>query len=119
MSRVAFRGWLVADYIYDEQGEAQGFRLGSFLYRMDGKPVGRVSAERVYRLDGEYVGELFKSMVVERPVGRRRQLPTVAPPPPAPPPQGNVSRVRTSYGFPDAFHRLDEPREADAPQSEG
>lgn len=96
----------MADYIYDEQGAAQGFRLGQFLYQMNGAPVGRVSAERVYRLDGEYVGEMFKSMVVEKPTGARRRLPPVSPPPAAPPPQATGSRIRAGNSFPDVFHRL-------------
>ncbi len=76
------------------------------MYRMDGRPVGRVSAERVYDLSGQYVGELFKGMVVEKPVGVRTKLPPVATPPNMQQPPGSVSRVRTSYGYPDVFHRL-------------
>ncbi len=111
----------MADYIYNERGEAQGFRQGYFLYRLDGKPVGRVSAERVYGLDGEYVGELFKNMVVEKPVRARRRLPPVPAPPDTKPLAGHVSRVRTSYGFQDVFHRLSaETREpAAASHAEG
>ena len=97
----------MADYIYNLQGEPQGFRLGSFLYKLDGKAVGRVSAERVYRLDGEYVGELFKNMVVKKPVGVRRALPPIAPPPDAQPSAGSSSRVSTDYGYPDVFDRLE------------
>jgi hypothetical protein len=96
----------MADYIYNEQGEAHGFQLGYYLYQMDGTAVGRVSAERVYRFDGEYVGELFKNMVVEKPAGVRRKLPPIAPPAPADRRARPDARVQISYGYPDVFHRL-------------
>jgi hypothetical protein len=96
----------MADYIYNEAGEAQGFQLGYFLYQLDGTAVGRVSAERVYRFDGGYVGELFKNMVVEKPAGVRRKLPPIAPPAPADPLARPFARVRASYGYPDVFYRL-------------
>ena len=96
----------MADYIFNEEGRAQGFRLGPYLYDLAGKAVGRVSAERVYKLDGQYVGELFKNMVVEKPTGVRRSLPPVPYPGDANPPPADARRSTSSYGYPNVFGRL-------------
>jgi hypothetical protein len=67
----------MADFIYNAEGRAQGFRLGSNIYALDGTPVGRVWAERAYRFDGSYVGALFKNMVVDKPSVSKRNLPSL------------------------------------------
>lgn len=96
----------MADYIFNSDGRAQGFRVGPYLYDLSGKAVGRVSAERVYKLSGEYVGELFKNMVVEKPTGVRRNLPAIAYPGDADPPPADTSRGAGDHSFPDVFERL-------------
>ena len=102
----------MADYIYNQEGRAQGFRVGPYLYDLSGKAVGRVSAERVYRLDGTYVGELLKNMVVEKPTGARRNLPPIDYPGDANPPPADTSRGSSAHGFPDVFNRLIDPGSA-------
>ena len=97
----------MADYIFNGDGAAQGFRLGPYLYNLAGKAVGRVSAERVYKLSGEYVGELFKNMVVEKPTGARRNLPPVPYPGDADPPPADTSRGAGDHNFPAVFQRLE------------
>ena len=77
----------MCDFIYNAEGLIQGFRLGNYLCDMTGREVGRVSAERVYRFDGSYVGEMFRNMVVEKPVGARPNLPPVSRPADAEPRQ--------------------------------
>jgi hypothetical protein len=96
----------VSEFIYNAEGLVQGFRLGNYLYDLGGRAVGRVSAERVYRLDGAYVGEMFRNMVVEKPVGPRPSLPPVDDPADVEPPSVDTSRGAGSQGFPDIFHRL-------------
>lgn len=96
----------MSDFIYDGQGTIQAFRIGDFLYDMSGKAIGRVSAERVYRFDGSYVGEMFRNMVVDKPVGARRNLPSVGRPGDVKPPSLDTSRGSGSLGFPDVFQRL-------------
>jgi len=96
----------MSDFIYNAEGLIQGFRLGDYLYDMGGRAVGRVSAERVYRFDGSYVGEMFRNMVVEKPVGARPNLPPVNRPADAEPPSLDASRGAGSQGFPDVFQRL-------------
>jgi hypothetical protein len=96
----------MSDFIYSDRGEVQGFRIGHYLYDMRGRAVGRVSAERVYRLDGLYVGEMFRNMVLEKPVGARRNLPPVARPRDVTPPSLDSGIGADSQGFPDVFHRL-------------
>lgn len=96
----------MSDFIYNGQGGTQAFRIGDYLYDMRGKAVGRISAERVYRLDGSYVGEMFRNMVVEKPVGVRRNLPPVSVPGDVKPPSADTSRGGGNLGFPDAFQRL-------------
>ena len=96
----------MSDFIYNEQGGTQAFRIGDHLYDMRGKAVGRISAERVYRLNGSYVGELFRNMVVEKPVGVRPSLPPISVPGDVEPPSADTSRGGGSLGFPDVFQRL-------------
>jgi hypothetical protein len=96
----------MADFIFNREGRAQGFRLGDLIYDLDGKAVGRISAERVYKLDGSYVGELFKNMVVEKPVGPRRNLAPVNYPGDAKPPASYTNRVPLPYTYADVFHLL-------------
>jgi len=96
----------MSDFIYNGAGAVQAFRIGDYLYDMSGKAVGRISAERVYRLDGSYVGEMFRNMVVDKPVGARRSLPPVSRPRDVTPPAVDTSRGGGSLGFPDVFERL-------------
>ncbi len=100
----------MSDFIFSDAGDAQGFRIGDFVYDMGGKAIGRVSAERVYRLDGSYVGEIFRNMVVTKPVGARRNLPPVSRPADVDPPVIDTSRGGHSAGYPDVFQRLVEDR---------
>lgn len=94
-------------YVYHVEGYAQGFTLGKYVYDMRGKAVGWVSADRVYRLDGLYVGELFKGMVVEKPVGVRTNLLPILYPGDAEPPSGGAGRrMPMDYGYPDVFYLL-------------
>jgi hypothetical protein len=95
----------MSDFIFNAAGGVQGFRIGDFLYDMAGRASGRVSAERVYRLDGSYVGEMFRNMVVAKPVGVRRDLPPVARPRDVVPPALDTSRGGDS-GYPDVFQHL-------------
>jgi hypothetical protein len=99
----------MSDFIYSDRGVPQGFRIGDYLYDMDGRAIGRVSAERVYRLDGTYVGEMFRNMVLEKPVGARRNLPPVGRPRDVAPPSLDSSIGGDSQGFPDVFDRLLDP----------
>ncbi len=96
----------MSDFIYNAGGDPQAFRIGNFVYDMQGKAIGRVSAERVYRLDGSYVGEMFKNMIVEKPVGARPALPPVAYPGDVAPPSLDTSRVGVAHEFSDVLHRL-------------
>lgn len=96
----------MSDFIFDAKGGIQGFRIGDFLYAVGGRAIGRVSAERVYRLDGSYVGEMFRNMVVARPVGIRRNLPPIGRPADRKPPSPDASRGGDSAGYADVFHRL-------------
>lgn len=98
----------MSEFIYNGEGLIQGFRLGNYLYDLDGRAVGRVSAERAYRLDGSYVGEVYRNMVVEKPVGARPRLPSLAYPGDVEPPPLDTSRGAGSQGFPDVFQRLAE-----------
>lgn len=107
----------MSDFIYDMEGRAQGFRIGNFLYDRTGHAVGQVSAERVYRLDGTYVGEMFRNMVVEKPVGARPNLRPVLPPRNVEPPMSDSSRGTGGHGFPDVFQRLVGPRAPTRPGS--
>lgn len=96
----------MADFIYNQEGHAQGFRVGSVIYDLGGRAVGRVWAERAYRFDGSYVGVLYKNMVVDKPIVSRRNLPPISAPPnvasvPDPDPRRPIN-----HGFEDVFHLL-------------
>lgn len=103
-------------YVYHVEGHPQGFTLGNYVYDLNGKAVGWVSADRVYRLDGLYVGELFKGMIVEKPVGVRTNVAPIHYPGDAVSPGGAGRRLAMDYGYPDVFHMLvaTEPLGADA-----
>lgn len=96
----------MADFIYNADGQAQGFRLGSNIYALDGTPVGRVWAERAYKFDGSYVGALFKNMVVDKPSVSKRNLPSVPRPAAIDPAIGAETRRPINLEFPDVFHLL-------------
>jgi hypothetical protein len=102
----------MADFIYNADGRAQGFRVGSNIYALDGTAVGRVWAERAYRFDGSYVGALFKNMVVDKPSVSKRNLPPVRRPADIDPAIAAETRRPVSHDFPDVFHLLlDQPEE--------
>jgi hypothetical protein len=96
-------------YVYSTGGEPVGFLHELFIYDLKGDPLGRILGSRVHRIDGTYVGEWFKEMVVQRPTGRPRAIPPIAPPPARPSPGLSFSRRGViHYGYPDAFHLLAE-----------
>ena len=111
----------MADFIYNAEGRAQGFRLGSNIYALDGTPVGRVWAERAYRFDGSYVGALFKNMVVDKPSVSKRNLPSLPRPAAVEPAISGEMRRPVILEFPDVFHllldRSDEEYEEIAPDA--
>src|SRR5688572_24449933 len=95
----------MANFIFNEDGDAVGFWDGDFVFKLDGAPVGQLNGPSVHRLNGEYVGELYEDMIVDRfsqDLGsiEPAQAPRAAPQ--APP----VNRGMMSYGFPDAFDQL-------------
>lgn len=97
-------------YIYQTDGEPVGFRFGDFIHDLEGYPLGRVVGTHVHKFDGSYVGELFKEMVVDKPIVRRRDAaPAAAPPKLASPGRTCRRRGLVNYGFRDVFHLLFEP----------
>ena len=67
-------------YVFSTAGEAVGFVYESFIYDLEGSPLGRILGSRVHRLDGSYVGEWFHDMVVDKRVGYRRPIASIAAP---------------------------------------
>ena len=96
----------MADFIYNSEGRAQGFRVGSHIYALNGTAIGRVWAERAYRFDGTYVGVLFKNMVVDKPTASRRSLPPISAPPRMASPGSADIRRAINLEYPDVFHLL-------------
>jgi hypothetical protein len=107
----------VADFIFDSQGRAQGFRLGSYLYTLSGKAVGRVIAERAFDLDGRYVGAVYRNMVVDKPGYIPRDLGPVAYPGDVVPPQRPDFRNSPGHDYQDMFPRLLAPLNGVAPRN--
>ncbi len=99
----------MADFIFDAEGRAQGFRWGSYLYTLGGKAVGRVIAERAFDLDGRYVGAVYRNMVVDKPGYVPRDLGPVAYPGDVDPPQPPDFRHSPGHDYQDMFHRLVAP----------
>jgi len=57
----------MADWLYDEDGDASAFRIGDVIYNTSGAPVGRVANETgVFDLQGRYVGELEGDRVISK-----------------------------------------------------
>jgi hypothetical protein len=96
----------MADFIYNPDGDPQGFRLSNHVYDLAGTPLGRVWAEKVYDLHGQYVGALVNNMVVDKPFVSRRALQPVMLPTHAPPPSGAERRRPVGTSYPDVFHLL-------------
>ncbi len=99
----------MADFIFDAEGRAQGFRWGSYLYTLGGKAVGRVIAERAFDLNGHYVGAVYQNMVVDKPGYIPRDLGPVAYPGDVVPPQPPDFRRSAGHDYQDMFHRLVAP----------
>lgn len=97
-------------YIYQTDGHPVGFQFSASIHDLDGNPLGRILGTHVYRFDGTYVGELFKAMVVDKPVPRRRDVPPMAAPAKLAGPGPSFSRRGlVNYGYRDVFHLLFEP----------
>lgn len=95
----------MANFIYNEDGDAVGFWDENIIYKLDGKPVAQLNGPSVHKLDGSYVGELYEDMVVDRfsqDLGAIEPIVTV-PRSPVPHP---ANRGMMSYGFPDVFDLL-------------
>jgi hypothetical protein len=94
-------------YVYSTRGEPVGFVFETTIYDLEGLPLGRILGSRVHRFDGSYVGEWFKDMVVRRPEGRPRTIPSAAAPARRAPPGATANRrAVVDYGYPDVFHLL-------------
>lgn len=95
----------MANFIYNEDGDAVGFWDENVIYKLDGTPVGQLNGPSVHKLDGSYVGELYEDMVVDRfsqdlgaidPVFATKRAGVPLP----------ANRGMMSYGFPDVFDQL-------------
>jgi len=95
----------MANFIYNEDGDAVGFHDDAFIYKLDGAAVGQLNGPSVHKLDGSYIGELYEDMIVDR---FSQDLGAIEP---ATPPRGSpvpmpANRGMMSYGFPDVFDLL-------------
>ena len=95
----------MANFIYNEDGDAVGFHDEAHIFKLDGTPIGILNGPSVHKLDGSYIGELYEDMVVDRfsqdlgaidPSTPARHAPTPTP----------ANRGMMSYGFPDVFDQL-------------
>ncbi|WP_205786383.1 4-fold beta flower protein [Burkholderia sp. Ac-20344] len=59
----------MAQYLYDQRGNAVGFIRGKFIHDMRGNAIGQIHGTHVHKLSGPYVGELYKDMVANRHMG--------------------------------------------------
>lgn len=95
----------MANFIYNEDGDAVGFWDENVIYKLDGTPVGQLNGPSVHKLDGSYIGELYEDMIVDRfsqdlgaidplNAAKRGAVPLPA------------NRGMMSYGFPDVFDQL-------------
>jgi hypothetical protein len=97
----------MAMYVYQTDGYPVGFRFSNCIHDLCGRPLGRILGTHVYRFDGSYIGELFKDMVVAKPVAHARPIQPAAPPAPVPGPGASYRRRGlVDYGFRDVFHLL-------------
>ncbi len=95
----------MTQFIYDENGNAVGFRLNPYIFDINGDPVGQIIGTHVFDLSGKYAGEFYKDMIVDR----NMNLGNVS----AQKPPGNVgssgnpgNRGAVNYGYPDVFYKL-------------
>ncbi len=97
----------MAMYVYSTDGEPVGFVFEMNVYDLDGTPLARIVGSRVHRFDGTYVGEWYKDMIVRRPQGRARIIPSVDAPPRRPAAALSYRlRAVVDYGFADVFPLL-------------
>lgn len=105
-------------YLYRTDGRPAGFRFNQSIHDLDGAPLARVFGTHVHRFDGSYIGELFKEMIVDKPVPSARSLPPIAPPPPARSPGMTCPRRGiVDYGFADLFPLLFSERGGEIPEA--
>jgi hypothetical protein len=100
----------MADFIYNADGDAQGFRLSNHVYDLAGVPLGRVWAEKVYAFDGQYVGAIVNKMVVDKPAVSRKGLQPAPRPAHTLPASSAESRRPVGTCYPDVFHLLSTSR---------
>ena len=95
-------------YLYDASGTPAGFIRGAFIHDMTGAPIGQLHGTHVYRLNGRYVGELYRDMVVDKYLGRLKEIGT--PRDPGNPGMPTVPRGRgvITIPFRDVFAELHE-----------
>ena len=95
----------MANFIYNEDGDAVGFHDDAVIYKLDGTPVGQLNGPSVHKLDGQYIGELYEDMIVDRFSQDLGAIDPVKAQPSAPVPLP-ANRGMMSYGFPDVFDQL-------------
>jgi len=95
-------------YIFDATGRPVGFIRGNFIHDMHGNAVGQLRESHVYRMSGAYVGELYKQMVVDKHLGRLRDIGTPADPGNPGRPSHPGDRGVIDVGYTDLFEKLTE-----------
>ncbi len=85
-----------------------GFIRGSFIHDMHGNAVGQLRESHVYRMSGAYVGELHRQMVVDKHLGRLRDIGTPADPGNPGRPSHPGDRGAINVGYTDLFEKLTE-----------
>jgi hypothetical protein len=95
----------MANFIYNEDGDAVGFWDDAFIFTLDGRPVGQLNGPSVHKLDGSYIGELYEDMIVDRFSQDLGGIEPANTPARGPVPMP-ANRGMMSYGFPDVFDLL-------------
>ncbi len=95
----------MANFIYNEDGDAVGFSEENVIYKLDGTPVGQLNGPSVHKLDGSYIGELYEDMIVDRFSQDLGAIDPLITSKRGPVPQP-ANRGMMSYGFPDVFDTL-------------
>ena len=59
----------MTEHLYNQSGNAIGFRRGKYLHDMRGNAIGQINGTHVHKLTGSYVGELDGDMVLNKNLG--------------------------------------------------
>ena len=94
-------------FIYNDKGNAVGFRQSNFIYEIKGRAIGQIiNNKHVHKINGQYIGELYEDMVVDMNMGNLGNVGNCGNPGNTGSPGNPGNRGSINYGYKDVFKEL-------------